>query len=365
MTSKKLDLIVEKINDQNIQDEEQILKQTQVNSRLVNIWNKNRESLHYKNDFRERRFQDGRIKNELKKLEKVTTTKEQRGNTVDTKMNTYPHQNYLLSPKNKKNIFNYIDNLNFILDKNNEYRYNYHKDMPNRINYYNFNKKKYFNKIYDKFYNINNDRRWMSNDILFFLNRAIQDEIKEDSDYKEANKHDKYLNFIKNRNNDILYFNETFNTRLIEAKTRYNDFFIDRDDILLKRVNDVREGKYDYFDDVNRDYYHKTCMSQEEIKRRHKLEENKKKKREEKLKMMEDKRRQQMQKILEKENNKFKMANRKEDMFITNQKNAQIETILNKEDLEKKAKEVELRNDRIFKSQTVYKKGIYEMPSTF
>ena len=106
-------------------------------------------------------------------------------------------------------------------------------------------------------------------------------------------------------------------------------------------------------------------MSQEEIKRRHKLEENKKKKREEKLKMMEDKRRQQMQKILEKENNKFKMANRKEDMFITNQKNAQIETILNKEDLEKKAKEVELRNDRIFKSQTVYKKGIYEMPSTF
>ena len=237
--------------------------------------------------------------------------------------------------------------------------------MPNRINYYNFNKKKYFNKIYDKFYNINNDRRWMSNDILFFLNRAIQDEIKEDSDYKEASKHDKYLNFIKNRNNDILYFNETFNTRLIEAKTRYNDFFIDRDDILLKRVNDVREGKYDYFDDVNRDYYHKTCMSQEEIKRRHKLEENKKKKREEKLKMMEDKRRQQMQKILEKENNKFKMANRKEDMFITNQKNAQIETILNKEDLEKKAKEVELRNDRIFKSQTVYKKGIYEMPSTF
>ena len=52
-------------------------------------------------------------------------------------------------------------------------------------------------------------------------------------------------------------------------------------------------------------------------------------------------------------------------MFITSQKNAQIETILNKEDLAKKAKEVELRNDRIFKSQTVYKKGIYEMPSTY
>ena len=68
---------------------------------------------------------------------------------------------------------------------------------------------------------------------------------------------------------------------------------------------------------------------------------------------------------MEKENNKFKFANKKEDIFITNQKNAQINTVINKEDLAKKAKEVELRNDRIFKNQTVYKKGIYEMPSTF
>ena len=81
--------------------------------------------------------------------------------------------------------------------------------------------------------------------------------------------------------------------------------------------------------------------------------------------MLEDERRQKMQNILEKENNKFKFANKKEDIFITNQKNAQINTVINKEDLAKKAKEVELRNDRIFKNQTVYKKGIYEMPSTF
>ncbi|MBO6244215.1 MAG: InlB B-repeat-containing protein, partial [Clostridia bacterium] len=47
-------------------------------------------------------------------------------------------------------------------------------------------------------------------------------------------------------------------------------FYIEKDDILLKRVNDVREGKYDYFDDVDRDYYHKAGMSKEEIKRRHK-----------------------------------------------------------------------------------------------
>ena len=365
MASRKLDLIVEKINEQNELDENQILKETQINSRLVNIWNKNRENLYYKNDFRERRFQDGRIRNELMKLDKVTTAKEQRGNTVDTKMNTYPHQNYLLNPKNKKNIFNYIDNLNFVLDKNNEYRYNYHKDMINSMNFYNFNKKRYFSNIYDKFYNINNDKKWMSNDIIFFLNRAVQDEIKEDKDYKDANKHDRYQNYLKNRNNDILSFNQNFNNKLIEAKTRYNDFYIEKDDILLKRVNDVREGKYDYFDDVNRDYYHKAGMSKEEIKRRHKFENNKKKKMEERIKMIEDERKQKMQNILEKESAKFRFANRKEDICLANQKNAQIGTVLNKEDLQKKAKEVELRNDRIFKNQTVYKKGIYEMPSTY
>ena len=365
MASRKLDLIVDKINEQNELDEEQILKETQINTRLVNIWNKNRESLHYKNDFRERRFQDGRIRNELMKLEKVTTAKEQRGNTLDTKMNTFPHQNYLLNPKNKKNIFNYIDNLNFILDKNNEYRYNYHKDMINNINFYNFSKKRYFNNIYDKFYNVNNDKKFMSNDIIFFLDRAVHDEIKEDIDYKEANKHDRYQNYIQNRNNDIIEFNKNFNIRLIEAKTRYNDFYIDKDDILLKRVYDVREGKYDYFDDIDRDYYHKPGMSKDELRRRHKIEDNKKKKREEKIKKLEEQRRQKMQSILEKENIKFKNANKKEDMFLTNQRNAQIGTLLNKEDLAKKAKEVELRNDRIFKNQTVYKKGIYEMPKTF
>ena len=365
MASRKLDLIVEKINEQNELDENQILKETQINSRLVNIWNKNRENLYYKNDFRERRFQDGRIRNELMKLEKVSTAKEQRGNTVDTKMNTYPHQNYLLNPKNKKNIFNYIDNMNFVLDKNNEYRYNYHRGMLNNMNFYNFNKKRYFTKIYDKFYNINNDKKWMSNDIIFFLNRAVQDEIKEDMDYKEANKHNRYQNYIKNRNNDILSFNQNFNNRLIEAKTRYNDFYIEKDDILLKRVNDVREGKYDYFDDVDRDYYHKAGMSKEEIKRRHKIEDNKRKKREERIKMIEDERKQKMKNILEKESAKFRFANKKEDIFLTNQKNAQIGTVLNKEDLQKKAKEVELRNDRIFKNQTVYKKGIYEMPQTY
>ena len=365
MASRKLDLVVDRINEQNDLDEKQIINETKINSRLVNHWNKGREELYYKNDFRERRFQDGRIRNELMRLEKVTTTKGQRGNTADTKMNTYPHQNHLLNPKNKKNIFNYIDNLNFALDKNNEYRYNYHKDMLKSMNLFNFNRKKYFTNIYDRFYNINNDKKWMSNDIIFFLNRAVNDEIKEDFDHKEAIKYNKFQNYIKNRNNDILYANQNFNTRLIEAKTRYNDFYLDKDDLLLKRVNDVREGRYDYFDDVDRDYYHKIRIDKEELKKRHLIEDNKKKKREERIKMLEDERRQKMQNILEKENNKFKFANKKEDIFITNQKNAQINTVINKEDLSKKAKEVELRNDRIFKNQTVYKKGIYEMPSTF
>ena len=299
------------------------------------------------------------------KLEKVSTTKEQRGNTTDTKMNTYRHSNYLLNPKNKKNIFNYIDNLNFVLDKNNEYRYNYHKDIIKKMNFYNFNKKHYFTNIYDKFYNVNNDKKWMSNDIIFFLNRAVHDEIKEDSDYKDANKYDRYQTYLKNRNNDILFFNQNFNSRLVEAKTRYNDFYIEKDDILLKRVNDVREGRYDYFDEPTRDYYHKPGMPKEEIKKKHKIEENKKKKREEKMKMIEDERRKKMQDILEKETAKFKFANKKEDIVTVSQKNIQIGTVLAKEDLEKKAKEVELRNDRIFKNQTVYKKGIYEMPQTF
>ena len=328
MASRKLDLITERVNEQNELDAKQLLKETQINTRIVDILNKNREELHIKTELRERRLQDGRIKNELMRLDKVKTPKAHRGNTVDRKMNTYLSQNYLINPKNKDNIFNYIDNLNYVLDKHNEYRYNYHKTMLDNMNFYNFYKDRYYANIYDKFYNKNNDKKWMYNDIIFFLNRAVNDELKEDKDYKEANKLDRYNDYLKNKKNDHVCYFQNFMNKHIDAKTKYNDYYLDKD----------------------------------ELNKRHKIEENKKKKRDSKLKIMEDERRKRMQKILEKENNEFRDANKKEDIYQINRKNAQIETVKDKEYVENKAREVELRNDRIYKNQTVYKKGIYEMP---
>ena len=52
MASRKLDLVVDRINEQNDLDEKQIINETKINSRLVNHWNKGREELYYKNDFR-------------------------------------------------------------------------------------------------------------------------------------------------------------------------------------------------------------------------------------------------------------------------------------------------------------------------
>ena len=364
MTSRKLDLVVDRINEQNELDAKHLLKETQINSRLVNHLNKTRESLHAKTNYRERRLQDGRIRNELLRLDKVTTAKNQRGNAVDTKMNTYKSQNFLLNPKNKDNIFNYIDNLNYVLNKNDEYRYNYHKTMLDNMNFYNFSKDRYFANIYDKFYNSNNDKRWMSNDIIFFLNRGVNDEIKEDKDFKEAHKLSRYMDYLKNKRNDSLEYNQNFLNKHIEAKTRYNDYFLDKDDLLLKKVNELREENNDQYNENERDYYHKIIMNKDELDKKHKSEDIKRKKRENRIKIMEDERRLKMQNILEKESNKFKGANKKENNWLMNKKNAQIETVKNREDIEYKAKEVELRNDRIFKNQTVYKKGIYEMPFT-
>ena len=365
MTSRKLDLVVERINEQNELDEKQLLKETKINTRLVDHLNKNRESLHFKTNNRERRFYDGQIRNELLRLNKVSTVKNQRGNTVDTKMNTYKNQNFLLNPKNKDNIFNYNDNLNYVLDKNDEYRYNYHKTMLDNMTFYNFSKDRYFANIYDKFYNNNNDKRWMSNDILFFLNRAVNDEIKEDKDFKEAHKLNRYINYLKNKKNESLEYSQNFLNKHIQAKTRYNDYYLEKDDLLLKKVNDLREGNNnDIYNENEKDYYTKIIMNKDELDQKHKDEENKKKQRENRIKMLEDERRLKMQNILEKESNKFKNANRKENNWEMNRKKVLIETVKDREDLEIKAKEVELRNDRIFKNQTVYKKGIYEMPYT-
>lgn len=362
MTSRKLDLVVERINEQNELDTKYLFKDSQVNTRLVDHLNKDRESLHAKTDFRERRFNNGLIRNELMRLDKVTTAKNQRGNTVDTKMNTYRSTNFLLNPKNKDNIFNYIDNLNYVLDKHENYRYNYHRTMLNNMNFYNFNKDRYFANIFDKFYNNNNDKRWMSNDIIFFLNRAVNDEVKEDKDFREANKLDRYMTYLKNKEQDNLSYSQNLLNKHIEAKNKYNNYFLERDDELIKRVNDLRNGN---IDDLNQqDYHHKIVINKEELDKRHKKEEEKKKRWENQIKILEEERKQKVQNILEKENNKFRFANNKEDICLMRRKNAQIGTVKDRQDIENKAKEVEIRNDRKFKNETVYKKGMYEMPFT-
>ena len=276
MTSRKLDLVVKRINEQNELDADYLLKETQINTRLVNHLNNDRENLHMKTNLRERRFQDGRFRNELMRLDKVTTTKNQRGNTIDTKMNTYRNTNFLLNPKNKDNIFNYRDNLNYVLDRHEDYRYNYHKTMIDSMNFYNFSKDRYYANIFDKFYNNNNDKKWMSNDINFFLNQAVNDEIKEDNDFKEAHKLGRYMNYLKNKKNEILEYNQNLLNKQIGAKTRYNDFFLDRDDLLIKKVNELRNVQNDKYNEDERDYYHKTILNKDELDRRHKTEEKKK-----------------------------------------------------------------------------------------
>lgn len=362
MTSRKLDLVVERINEQNELDTKYLFKDSQVNTRLVDHLNKDRESLHAKTDFREHRFNNGLIRNELMRLDKVTTAKNQRGNTVDTKMNTYRSTNFLLNPKNKDNIFNYIDNLNYVLDKHENYRYNYHRTMLNNMNFYNFNKDRYFANIFDKFYNNNNDKRWMSNDIIFFLNRAVNDEVKEDKDFREANKLDRYMTYLKNKEQDNLSYSQNLLNKHIEAKNKYNNYFLERDDELIKRVNDLRNGNIDDYN--QQDYHHKIVINKEELDKRHKKEEEKKKRWENQIKILEEERKQKVQNILEKENNKFRFANNKEDICLMRRKNAQIGTVKDRQDIENKAKAVEIRNDRKFKNETVYKKGMYEMPFT-
>ena len=364
MTSRKLDLVVDRIDEQNYLDEKQLIKDRQTRTRFVDLLNKSRERLHSKTNFRERRFQDGLLRNEFMRLNKVMTTKNQRGNTVDTKMNTYRSQNFLLNPKNKDNIYNYIDNLNYVLDKHEDYRDNYHKTILNTIDFYNFSKDRYYANIFDRFYNNNNDKKWMSKDILFFLNRSVNDELKEDKDFKEAIKLNRYMNYLKNKQNEKISNSQNFLDKHIKAKSKYNEFYLERDDLLLQKANELKYDTMDNYNEKERDYYHKITMNKDELDRKHKIEDIKKKKREEQVKMMEDERRQRAVNILERENSKFRFANNKEYNFIISQRHAQIETVKNKEDILNKAKEAEIRNDRIFKNKTVYRKGIYEMPST-
>ena len=362
--SRKIDLMLKRIQEQNYLDQKILSREAKINANLVNHLNKQREELHNKTERRERRFQEGRIRNELARLGKSTIIdNNKRRHTFDSKINTYKSMNYLLYPTNKNNIFTHINNYNYVFDKKENYRKDFNNNIINKTNgntnrLYNFQRKKYFADIFDNLYNQNNDKKFLSNDIIFFLNRAVSDEIKENKDYQEALKYERYMNYLKNKNNSHDEMNTIYTNKHIDAKTRYNDYFLDQDDLLNKKVNDLRVGK------IENDDPFKTIPMDENKKRIILKEKLWKKNRDEKMKKINEENQKKYNAILAKETNKFIIANNKENNCLMNKNNAMLGSVFYKENMEQKAKEAQIRYDRVFKGDTVYKKGEYEMPDT-
>ena len=368
MMSRKIDLMLKRIQEQNDLDQKYLSREAKINSNLVQHLTKQREDLHNKTEQRERRIQEGKIRNELARLGKTTLVDNgnKRRHTFDSKMNTFTSMDYLLYPSNKNNIYTHINNYNYVFDKKENYRKDYNNGIINKTwtndnsnikSMYNFQKKKYFADIFDNLYNQNNDKKFLSNDILFFLNRAVSDELKENKDYEDAIKYEKYMNYLKNKNDNLNEIKTAYTNKHIDAKTKYNDFYLDQDDLLNKKVNDLREGKND-------GEFYKTLPRSENEKKSLLKEKMWKKKRDEKMKKINEENLKKYNAILLKETNKFNFANKKEDDCLINKKNAMLGSLYYKENMEQKAKEAEIRNDRVFKAQTVYKKGEYEMQDT-
>lgn len=356
MTSRNLDLAIKRVKNQNELDFKYLLNEKKIKRRLVNHLNSQRVSLHSKTNIREKRFNNAEIRHEFMKLDRIITPKILREKTIDLQRNTYKHQNDLLNHNSKDNIYNYLNNSNYVFDRNEEDYLSYHKNMMKNMSFHNLHKKRYLAHIFDKFYNNNNDKKWINKDILFFLKRAVKDEIKEDKDYEEAKKFEKYMIYLKNKNKHILKNKRGFLNRLIEAKTRYNDYFLDMDNLLIQKVNKLRKG-------TEENFYHKKRKKLEDLSKKKIIEEDKRKSREKRMEKIKDEWKKKMEGILEKENIKFRFANLKENHTMFLGENARNESIKNKEDIENKAKEVQIRSDRILKNQTVYKKRVYEMPS--
>ena len=186
----------------------------------------------------------------------LKTTKNQRGNSVDTYINTYRSQNYLLNPKNKSNIFNYYDNLNYVLDKHDSYRHNYHKGMIDKMNFHNFSKDSYYANIFDKdWYDFGVQMAYML-DAKYINNYLARWLVNDYKNMSFSSAKDAALVVYSDYFNKLPYDEESVQERTAKAEETYNSLS-KQDSPFVSRICNKVDRYLDYAEpyDANGDKF--------------------------------------------------------------------------------------------------------------
>ena len=327
MTSRKIDLMLKAIKDQNEYDYKILEEKERIKQNIKNYKNKRNKNHKLVKEI----INDLNIDNN--KINIIYKTK--------NPLESVEYNSKQLIPIIKDEIYNYKNVYNFnrknIIKQNNENRMKINKSMDNKLSMYTVNKNNYMKNIRTLFSQRNALSRKKTDLILEHIKQS-NDELRRNINLKQAKKYNNFINFIKMKNLENKNYNDELNKKMKLAQYKYNlsinkklkeiNTNLDKNEIFFKNKNNLRIND---LDNVSQ----RILLKKEEIKDT--LEKIK-------------------NKIIEKEKKYFLKAKNKDNEINERKNKAIINEQNNVKMNEIKLDEAKQIYDKIYKSEVIYKK---------
>ena len=327
MTSRKIDLMLTAIKNQNEYDYKLLEDKQRINKNIQK----------YKNESNKKH----KIKKEIFNLNNNINADVNNKNYETTNpLESVEYNSKRLIPIIKDNIYNYSNKYNFnrkkALNQNKKNRMRINKSMDLKLSIYTLNKNNYINNIKNIFSQRNALNRKKTEAILQHIKQS-NEELRKSIKIKHAIKFNNFVNYVKMKNIENDKYNDIINKKMKLAKDKYNIGINKKLKEIKPKVNDNEK--------IFKNKNIKT-INVESINKR--LFLNK-----EKIKELNDKNK---EKIIEKENKNFLKAKNIEDKINERKNNALISDINRIKRNEIKLDEAKEIYERIYKSDVIYKK---------
>ena len=366
MASRRIDLMLEDIKKQNDYDFKIEKEKERIAKNIRQYRDKIKQEKNIKEERLLKRMEEVHKRNESNKnikINKILSHHKTKDPLESIDFNSVP-----LVPITKDSIYNYINNYNFdrykILYDNEEERMKLSKSVNFKISNYTLNKKKHMESIRNLFGERNTLSRRKTEDALEHFKQSNLD-LRNKMNLEKAKKYNNFINYIRKKEFDTQSYNDLLNSKRIIAKAKYDNFFKRNDELILKRIMDLKYGKVE--DDYSDSFKNIKTINDKNIERTIHLNmgnkiENKEMK---KMKKLHDEnviklnieKQNSIKEILDKENKYFKKDNDKKNIMAENKKNSILSSLTINRNIENKLNEAKSIYDRTYKSEVIYKKS--------
>ena len=364
MSLRAIDLMMAAIKRQNDYDYKIEVDKERINNNIKEYRSKIYKEKNIKKEKINRRMEEVKKINLTKKSKKLKEILKN-SKTINP-LDSIEYNNKALIPIAKDNIYNYINNYNFdrnkILNQNEENRLRISRSVNLKINNYSINKKIYMDTIKKIFGEKNLECKKKTKNIFEHFKQSNID-LRNKMNLEKAKKYNNFINYLQKKEYDNEIYNDILNNKRILAKEKYDDYFKKKDELILKRIRDLKYGRIgdDYSDPYKNINTAHSINRKKDINKLKKIvnkdvKKMKKLKDENMIKLAIEKEN-KIKQIIENEKRHFNTANSIMNTMNNKKAKSLMNMVNNNINIENRLKEAKNKYERNLKSEIIYKKG--------